>query len=163
MSAQAGVAGLTVVAAFGSALVAGVMFAFSTFVMAGLGRVGPEHGMRAMQGINEAAVTAPFMILLFGTAAAALGLGAVTLFSDWSLMGRNWLLAGVGLYFFGVVLVTIIGNVPMNEALARKSAMESPGQAYWATYLSHWTLLNHVRTLAAAAASIAFAIARFGT
>ncbi len=38
--------------ALGSALVAGVFFAFSTFVMKALGRLQPEQGIAAMQSIN---------------------------------------------------------------------------------------------------------------
>ena len=156
MSLPVGVATLTLVAGFGSALVAGIFFAFSTFVMAGLERAGPEHGMRAMQGINETAVTPPFMILLFGTAVAAIVLGAITLVSNQPVPGRSWMLAGLGFYFVGVIVVTIVGNVPMNNALAGLSATEPSGHAYWATYLSRWTLWNHVRTVTSAVAAAAF-------
>ena len=63
---------LTVVNAIGSALVAGVFFAFSAFVMAGLGRAPAEAGTAAMQGINVTAPTAPFMIAFLGTGAKTL-------------------------------------------------------------------------------------------
>lgn len=161
MSLDAGVAILTVVAAAGSALVAGVMFAFSTFVMAGLKRAGPEPGMRAMQGINEAAITAPFMILLFGTAVVAAVLCAITLVFSPSIIGIGWLLAGLAIYVVGNVVVTMVGNVPMNLALAKMSATASSGQVYWATYLARWTRWNHVRTVTAAAASTAFLASLF--
>jgi uncharacterized membrane protein len=36
----------------GAALVAGIFFAFSTFVMTALGRLPPEQGIAAMQSIN---------------------------------------------------------------------------------------------------------------
>lgn len=46
---------LTLVAALGSGVVAGVFFAFSTFVMKALGHLSPPIGMAAMQSINVAA------------------------------------------------------------------------------------------------------------
>jgi len=46
----------TLVTALGCGLVAGVFFAFSTFVMAALRRLKPEEGISAMQSINILAV-----------------------------------------------------------------------------------------------------------
>jgi uncharacterized membrane protein len=43
---------LTVVAALGCGLNAGVFFAFSSFVMAALRRLPPAQGIAAMQSIN---------------------------------------------------------------------------------------------------------------
>ena len=43
---------LTLAALLGSGLVAGIFFAFSTFIMKALDRVQPESGMRVMQEIN---------------------------------------------------------------------------------------------------------------
>ena len=44
---------LTVVATVGSGLMAGVFFAFSTFVMTALGRLPDRQGLVAMQEIKE--------------------------------------------------------------------------------------------------------------
>jgi uncharacterized membrane protein len=155
MSLDGGIGPLTLVAGFGSALVSGVFFAFSTFVMAGLGKVEPAPGIRAMQGINEAAITPAFMVLLFGTAIAAVAVGALALAAG-SLGGSGWLYTGLVIYILGIVVVTGAGNVPMNDALAEVSASEPGAQTYWSTYLSRWTLLNHVRTVTSAAAAVAF-------
>ncbi|SDD65655.1 protein of unknown function [Actinokineospora iranica] len=57
----------------------------------------------------------------------------------------------------GVLLVTFARNVPWNnelDALAPESAAE-----YWRGYLRRWTAWNHMRTLAATAASAAFVTA----
>src|SRR5262245_56483306 len=56
---------LTVIAALGAALSAGVFFAFSTFVMQALRRLPDEQGLAAMQAINKAAPTPLFMLALF--------------------------------------------------------------------------------------------------
>jgi uncharacterized membrane protein len=48
---------LTLFAALGCAMMAGVFFAFSTFVMMALARLPAEQGVAAMQAINVAAAT----------------------------------------------------------------------------------------------------------
>ena len=50
-------AALTMVAALGCRLNAGVFFAFSSFVMKALARLQPAQGIAAMQSINQMAVT----------------------------------------------------------------------------------------------------------
>jgi uncharacterized membrane protein len=50
-------------------LMAGVFFAFSTFVMTALGRLPDREGLRVMQEINDAAPTPWFMLPFIGTAA----------------------------------------------------------------------------------------------
>ena len=63
---------LTFISAIGCGLVGGVFFAFSTFVMQGLGRLPAPQGAAAMQAINVTAVTPVFMAALFGTAAVCI-------------------------------------------------------------------------------------------
>lgn len=62
-------------AVVGTGAIGGVFFAFSTFVMQGLGRLPAPDGIAAMQRINETAVRPAFMTALFGTAAVCVGLG----------------------------------------------------------------------------------------
>jgi uncharacterized membrane protein len=63
---------LTVLAALGAGLVAGIFFAFSTFIMAALARLPAEGGIAAMQSINVAVLNPLFFLAFFGTAAIAL-------------------------------------------------------------------------------------------
>ena len=51
--------------ALGSALVAGIFFAFSTFVMKALGRLQPEQGIAAMQAINVTVLNPWFFTVFF--------------------------------------------------------------------------------------------------
>ena len=55
------------VAAIGCGLVAGIFFAFSSFVMPALGRIAPEQGINAMQSINVAVLNVGFLSLFVGT------------------------------------------------------------------------------------------------
>jgi uncharacterized membrane protein len=64
--------GLTLFAALGCGLVAGVLFAFSTFVMKALASVPPATGIAAMQAINVTVLNPPFLAALVGSALATL-------------------------------------------------------------------------------------------
>lgn len=154
------ITGLTLVAALGAGIVAGVFFAFSTFVMTALGRLPAAQGIAAMQSINVAAVTPPFMVALFGTGLACLPL-TVAAIRSWGGPGAGYLLAGSVSYVVGTVLVTVVCNVPRNDALASLDAGHRDSAAPWTTYLRDWTRWNHVRTAAALAAA-ALLILGFG-
>ena len=69
--------------ALGSALVAGIFFAFSTFVMKALGRLQPEQGIAAMQAINVTVLNPWFFTVFFGTGVGCIFL-AVFALSNWS-------------------------------------------------------------------------------
>ncbi len=149
---------LMLFAAIGCGLIAGVFFAFSTFVMPALARLQPPQGIAAMQSINITAINPLFMIALFGTALACLFLAVSVLFK-WQQSGAVYLLVGSLLYLVGTIGVTIACNVPLNDALAIVKPESPEGANLWARYLTDWTFWNHVRTLAALVAAVLFAIA----
>lgn len=142
----------TLFAALGCGLVGGVFFAFSTFVMRGLGRLAPASRIAAMQSINVAAVSPVFMTALFGTAVACLAT-AVASAQRWGEEGTAAALAGSLLYLVGAIAVTIGFNVPRNDALAAVDPASGDGARLWAEYLRSWTSWNHVRTIASLAAA----------
>ena len=49
--------------------------------------------------------------------------------------------------------MTIVFNVPRNNALAAVDPASTSGAAQWTSYLTSWTAWNHVRTAAALAAA----------
>lgn len=149
---------LTLLAALGSGLIGGVFFAFSAFVMRALNRLRPAQGVAAMQSVNVTVLNPWFLGPFFGTAAACLAL-AVASVSAWREPGAMLRLAGSGLYLVGTMLVTIVCNVPRNNALAAANAESSDGAAIWARYVPGWTFWNTVRTAAAVAAAAAFTLA----
>ena len=149
---------LILVAALGSGLIAGVFFAFSTFVMTALGRLPPAQGIAAMQSINVAVINPVFLGTLFGTGVVCVVLAVVALLG-WQAPGAAWLLAGSLLYVVGDVGVTMAFNVPLNNALAAADPGSAEGAALWARYLTGWTAWNHVRTVAGLAATAAFILA----
>ena len=149
---------LKVCSALGCGLIAGVFFAFSTFVMSALARLQPTQGIAAMQSINITAINPLFMTVLFGTAAACIVL-AVSSLLKWHQPGAAYLLLGSLLYLVGTLGVTIVFNVPLNEALAKVEADSTDGANLWASYLGNWTFWNHIRAAAALAAAASLTIA----
>lgn len=149
---------LLAASALGTAVVAGVFFAFSSFVMAGLDRSGPGHAVPAMQALNVTAVRPPLMLLLFGTLLILLATVAALLVErGWST--QTWLaIAAFAIYGAGVVVVTAAGNVPLNNRLAGPVEPEATAEA-WRAYAGPWTRLNHVRTATAAVGAALLLIA----
>jgi uncharacterized membrane protein len=149
---------LTLVSALGCGLIGGVFFAFSTFVMKALANLPPGQGIMAMKSINVTVLNPLFLGVFLGT---ALGCVILTVSSVlmWQKPGTAFLLAGSALYLLGTVLVTIVCNVPRNEALAILDPTSAEAARLWAQYVASWTAWNHVRTVAALAASIAFIMA----
>lgn len=129
------------------ACVGGVFLAFSDFIMRSLARTGGHGGVDAMQAINREVFRWVFMALFLGMAPVSL-----------LIVGCGYLVGGVpgglmmaaGLvYVIGCFGVTVVFNVPMNEALARMEASAEATRAYWAgTYLPRWTFWNSVRAAA---------------
>jgi uncharacterized membrane protein len=151
---------LTLLAALGSGLVGGVFFGFSGFVMRALARLRPAQGIAAMQSINVVATTPPLMFALFGTALACVALVVASL-SKVREPVAMLRLAGGGLFLVGTVLVTLVRNVPMNDALAAVDPVSAAGAAQWARYVLKWTAWNSVRTAAAIAAAVMLSFALF--
>ena len=149
---------LTLLTALGSGLIAGVFFAFSSFVMGALGKLPPPGGIAAMQSINVVVINPWFLGVFMGTAGACAVLAVVALL-DWQQPGAAFLLTGALLYLVGTFLVTMLFNVPLNDALAAASADSSEGASLWSRYLTDWTNWNHVRTIAALAATALFILA----
>lgn len=152
---------LTAVTAVGAGLIGGVFFAFSTFVMRALQRLPAREGLAAMQSINVAAPTPPFVGVLLGTGvtSAALVVASVVRPDD---PGAGWRAAG-GVAYLVTVGITIAYHVPRNDALGRIDPSSSVAATEWLRYARPWTTWNHVRAataLLAAGALTRAALAR---
>ncbi|MBN3786689.1 anthrone oxygenase family protein [Burkholderia sp. Ac-20353] len=144
--------------AIGCGVLAGVYFAFSTFVMTSLGRIAPAAGVAAMNAINVDIVRSLFMPAFLGTTLTSLALAIVALFHR-DEPGVIWIVAAGAIYVLGMFAVTMIFNVPLNDALATIDPATADGTAFWTRYLRDWTVWNHVRTVASALACVFFVVA----
>ena len=105
-----------VAAAVGCALVAGLLFAFSTSVMPALRQRPAAEGIAVMQTINSTILNPLFGLVFGGTTLLSLLLAASAPFTTDE---SHATLRGIGsaLYVVGVFIETMAVNVPMNNAL----------------------------------------------
>jgi uncharacterized membrane protein len=99
-------------------LTAGLCFTWSNAVTPGIGRLDNLSFLKAFQAMNRAIINGKFMIVFFGP--------VVLLFLNTYLFKGNntcfWLfLIAALLFFVGIGLVTIFGNVPLNEVLDKSN------------------------------------------
>ena len=146
-----------VLALLGSALIGGVFFAFSSFIMKALARVPSSEGIAVMQSINVVVVNPSFIGAFMGTALLSIAVIVLVLMNGIH-PATMFFIGGAVLYFVGTFLVTLLGNVPLNNQLAAASVTDPDAAALWMHYLDRWTMWNHVRTAAAIVASLLFTL-----
>ncbi len=146
------------VLALWSAVVGGVFSAFSEFIMRGLLRAAPAGGIESMQHINRTVLRTQFVagILIIAPISVAVAVYALMALDG---LAATLLVAAACVYVPSVFLMTIIGNVPMNNRLASLDHRSGEAEAYWREYGRKWTRLNHVRTLGSVATASLYFIA----
>jgi uncharacterized membrane protein len=117
--------GLLWCSAIGCGLMAGVYFAFATFIMTALARTGPGPGMAAMNAIDVEIVRSLFMPLFLATTLTSAALAVVACFRLGE-PGAVATLAGGVIYVLGM-FATMVFNVPLNDALAAADASSAEG------------------------------------
>lgn len=147
-----------IIAAIGSGMVAGVLFAFSAFVMKALNRLSAEQSIAAMQSINITVLNPLFSVLFFGTGLISLFI-LITSFNRWNEPDAIYLLVGSASYLIAL-FITGAFNVPLNNKLAVVNPAANDGTQKWGSFVAKWMIWNHIRTLACVASS-AFLIIAF--
>ena len=125
-------------ATIAAGLQAGTYYTWACGVMPGLAKVDDRTFASSMNHINVAIVNPVFMLSFLG--APALAAAAVLACPAGS---RAWGVAGLGLAL-GTVAITVVGNVPLNDALADGGSRSD--------FETAWVALNIARTLTATAA-----------
>lgn len=141
-----------------SAVIGGVFSAFSEFIMSGLARAEPAGGIEAMQHINRTVIRTQFVagILLIAPLSLFLAVYGLTHIEG---TARAAVIIAPAVYLPTVFLMTLFGNVPMNNRLDRLNHKDSSAEAYWRTYGRDWTRLNHVRSLGSVSTAVLYLIA----
>ena len=103
------------------AIICGLMYAYACSVNPGLRKLKDIEYLHAMQSINRAILNPWFFLCFMG----ALPLQLIAAWMVHRAGGNSDVVVIVGasaiLYFAGVILVTGMGNVPLNEALDKAS------------------------------------------
>lgn len=141
-----------------SAVIGGVFSAFSEFIMAGLLRAKPAAGIEAMQEINKTVIRTQFVAGILLIPVLSIGF-ALYGHNHVEGVARTALILAPAIYIPSVFVMTIMGNVPMNNRLASLDPDSPEAAAYWEIYGRRWTRLNHVRSLGSLLTAIVYGVA----
>ncbi|GAA1539266.1 DUF1772 domain-containing protein [Streptomyces albidochromogenes] len=136
---------LIALAVVATGLYAGFMLIFLTGVMPALGRLTDEQFTAAMRRINEEVPRGVFVSVML--ASVAFPAAALAVPED-DRSGARWALLGAGLALVVLNhLVTVTGNIPLNNALAASEQAGAPDREARTAFETRWNRLHLVRTL----------------
>ncbi len=133
-----------------TALITGLFYAYSCSVNPGLGQLGNSEYLQAMQSINRAILNPLFFASFLGTL-VLMPCSAWLLYKQPGSNGSVLLVCACLLYALGVFGVTMMGNVPLNEALAAidlKAASEQDILQHRMVFEKPWNRFHSIRTIA---------------
>ncbi len=136
-----------------SGLLAGIFFTWTNAITPGIGKLDDLAYLQVFQHMNRAILNPLFFIIFMG---ALLFSVASTYYYklDSKLIFRMLIIATV-IYFIGVFIVTIIGNLPLND-LIDKSVLESLSKTeiieLREKYEIKWNKLHLIRTITSTSA-----------
>jgi uncharacterized membrane protein len=142
-------------------LTAGLCFTWSNAVTPGIGRLDNITFLKSFQAMNRAIINGKFLLVFMGP--------IVLLFLNAYLFKNDstsfWLfLTGAIFFFIGVSLITIFGNVPLNEILD-KSNLETLSkvelQDLRTQFERPWNRLHNLRTFSSISAFTLLVIGLF--
>lgn len=139
---------ILVLATVAAGLQAGSYYVWACGVLPGLRRVDDDTFVGVVAQVNQAIVNPVFLVTFLGApvlTGSALALGAP----------RGWAVTGLALTLL-TVAITVAGNVPLNDALARDAADPTTART---TFETAWQRWNLARTLTSAGALAALAAA----
>ncbi|MFE5936728.1 DUF1772 domain-containing protein [Streptomyces sp. NPDC056470] len=141
---------LLALAVASTGLYAGFMLIFLTGIMPALARLDDVTFVDAMRRINEYVPKAVFLVVFLGVVAFPLAAFLVAV-DDRSGTQRWLILAGLVCASLNH-LVTVAGNVPLNNALAASERTGEPASAVRAAFEKRWNSFHSIRTVLIVAA-----------
>lgn len=127
-------------------LSAGFFYAWQVSVIPGTKLVNARTYIETMQSVNRAIINPAFMLIFFGTFLMQI----LTMYLYRGTSAMAYLLAACLCYFFGTLLVTGLGNVPLNNGLDLLNIADmSPEQLDKSRlqYELKWNRLHTLRTV----------------
>ncbi|MGB3685324.1 MAG: anthrone oxygenase family protein [Ornithinimicrobium sp.] len=152
------VAGVT--AAVFAAAIFGFFYAWVCSTMWGLDEADPRVAIEAMQAMNASVRNATFFPAFFGTP-LVIALAAGLAWRHGLRRSAGLWASAAAVYLAGGLVLTMMLNVPMNEALALQSVPTDidAARAIWTDYSAEWQVYNIIRTVAS---GIAVALVALG-
>nr|WP_299344637.1 DUF1772 domain-containing protein [Allomuricauda sp.] len=137
-------------------LVAGLCFTWGNAVTPGVGQLEDMGYLQSFQKMNRSIENPLFFAVFFGS----FFVGIVTVITNRGISPTHfWLVViAIAIYFFGVVLVTVFGNVPLNQLLDKTDLINSTtGQlrTLRENFEKPWNRFHSIRVVSA---TISFAL-----
>ncbi len=129
-------------------LSAGLCFTWTNAITTGVGRLDDSDYLQAFQHMNRTILNPLFFLVFFGPILLSIG----SVYFNWmNHASIIWLLvAAAVLYFFGVFIVTVVGNVPLNELLDKTNIPNSTDEELTSLremFENKWNNLHLIRTI----------------
>tara|TARA_R110002167_G_scaffold358364_2_gene574393 strand:+ start:1364 stop:1864 length:501 start_codon:yes stop_codon:yes gene_type:complete len=141
---------ISIVLVLFTGLSAGLCFTWGNAITPGIGRLDDLGYLMAFQRMNSAILNPLFFVVFFGP--FLLGVGNLYVFRN-ATGSLLWLFGvALALYFLGVVLVTLFGNVPLNEALDKADLSTATNEGLRTlrnAFEMKWNRFHLIRTLSA--------------
>lgn len=135
---------------FLTGLSAGLCFTWTNAITPGIGRLDDLRYLLSFQEMNRSIINPMFIITFFGP--SILGIIGLIAFRGASREIIGVLIVAIAIYFLGVVLVTIFGNVPLNnilDATELSSANRVDLKTLRDLFELKWNRLHVIRTISA--------------
>jgi uncharacterized membrane protein len=127
---------------------AGLCFTWTNAITPGIGKLNDLGFLKSFQEMNRTLLNPLFFTVFFGP--FFLNLINLYLFKDMDTSFIWLLIIATVLYFLGVVIVTIAGNVPLNELLDKTdltTAIADDLKQLRETFEVKWKRLHLIRTI----------------
>lgn len=129
-------------------LSAGVLFIWANTITPGLGKLDNLSYLKAFQQMNRTILNPWFLIVFVG--AGGVSLVSIFFSKTSSVTVLGLLIAATVIYFFGVLLITATGNIPLNNLLD-KANLESmnlaEAQNLRGQFEARWNNFHLARTI----------------
>lgn len=130
-------------------LMAGIFFTWTNAVTPGIGQLGDLNYLQALQAMNRSILN-PLFYMAFAAPVISLLGQTVLAFKNSSGIELKFILAAAIIYIFGAFLVTLLGNIPLNEfldqanlsSLSLRQIQEIRGKVEFS-----WNRFNLIRTI----------------
>ncbi|MBL1241313.1 MAG: DUF1772 domain-containing protein [OCS116 cluster bacterium] len=139
-----------------NAAIFGFFYAWVCSTMWGLDNADPNTAIAAMQAMNGSVRNATFAPAFFGTPFLSALVAYWAYRVNYKKVAASFAAAAI-IYFTGGLLLTMVVNVPMNEALALIKLPQSATEAtqIWNDYSAPWQFWNITRTIMSGIAFVA--------
>ncbi len=132
-----------------SGAIFGFFYAWVCSTMWGLDAAPADVAIQAMQAMNASVRNATFAPIFFATP-LVIAVAAVFAWQSSAPKAAIYLSLASMLYLGGGLVLTMVVNVPMNDALANQVIPDDPQKAQdiWQAYSPRWQRFNILRTIA---------------